>query len=73
VPVKTWISGPGLERFSPEIQGKLQFVDKEFWHPNAESLLILGLAKYHQGEWGDLWKIEPLYLRPSSAEEQWKK
>jgi hypothetical protein len=40
------------------------------WEPQPGSLLRLGLAKFHAGRGDDLWTLEPLYLRPSSAEEK---
>jgi tRNA A37 threonylcarbamoyladenosine modification protein TsaB len=45
----------------------------ETWEPQAESLLLLGLARFRSGQADDLWNVEPLYLRPSSAEENWRK
>jgi hypothetical protein len=47
-------------------------VDEKFWDPEPESLLRLGLVRYRAGERDDIWSLEPLYLRPSAAEEQWK-
>jgi hypothetical protein len=47
-------------------------VEADSLDPRPESLLALGLARYLRGERDDLWGLEPLYLRPSSAEEQWK-
>ena len=38
-----------------------------------ETLLQLGLARYQAGARDDPWALEPLYLRPSSAEEQWQR
>ena len=36
-------------------------------------LLRLGLERYLAGARDDLWTLEPIYLRPSSAEEQWRR
>jgi tRNA A37 threonylcarbamoyladenosine modification protein TsaB len=41
------------------------------WDPRPESILCLGLARYLAGERDDVYALEPLYLRPSSAEEKW--
>jgi tRNA A37 threonylcarbamoyladenosine modification protein TsaB len=40
--------------------------------PRAESLLRLALVRWRAGEREDVYALEPLYLRPSSAEEQWQ-
>jgi hypothetical protein len=33
----------------------------------------MGLEKYQARELDDVWSLEPLYARPSSAEEKWGK
>ena len=47
-------------------------VPAELWDPRPESLLVLGLVRLQRGEVDDVWSVEPLYLRASAAEEQWK-
>jgi tRNA A37 threonylcarbamoyladenosine modification protein TsaB len=42
------------------------------WEPRPESLLALALRRWAAGERDDPFAVEPLYLRPSSAEEQWR-
>jgi len=66
-----WISGPGV-REEDERFRNLSLVDATVREPGPRSLLELGLARLARGEKDDLWKLEPLYLRPSAAEEQWK-
>jgi tRNA threonylcarbamoyladenosine biosynthesis protein TsaB len=68
----TWVSGPGLRRRLMDIPGGERVTPETCWEPRPESLLQLGLARYLQGERDDLHGLEPLYLRPSSAEVQWK-
>lgn len=67
----SWVNGPGLEKF-----GKLLSHDAiappEAWYPQAQSLLQLALARLERGEKDDAFAVEPLYLRPSSAEEKWQ-
>jgi tRNA A37 threonylcarbamoyladenosine modification protein TsaB len=46
-------------------------VPAEEWDPRPESLLRLGLPRFLRGEADDVHSVEPLYLRRSSAEEQW--
>jgi tRNA threonylcarbamoyladenosine biosynthesis protein TsaB len=67
-----WLSGPGLERWEAKLPAGLPVVGRERREPGPEALLRLGLARFEAGERDDLWTVEPLYLRPSSAEEQWQ-
>ena len=48
-------------------------VAEEFWEPGPAALLEIGLERYRRGERDDVLAVEPLYLRPSSAEEQWRR
>jgi tRNA threonylcarbamoyladenosine biosynthesis protein TsaB len=68
-----WATGPGLRGQRQRLPADVPVVDPAAWEPQAESLLCLGLARYRAGARDDLWALEPLYLRPSSAEEQWAK
>jgi tRNA A37 threonylcarbamoyladenosine modification protein TsaB len=45
-------------------------VEPEQWDPHPESLLRIGLVRYESRDLDDPWTLEPLYLRPSSAEEK---
>jgi tRNA threonylcarbamoyladenosine biosynthesis protein TsaB len=69
---RAWVSGPGLRKHEAGLPASLHFVGTEHRDPRPESLLRIGLARYLRGERDDLWTVEPLYLRPSSAEEQWQ-
>jgi tRNA threonylcarbamoyladenosine biosynthesis protein TsaB len=66
-----WVSGPGLEGQESRLHPGQPVVAAGARQPSAESLLHLGLARYRSGEGDDFWTVEPLYLRPSSAEEKW--
>jgi tRNA threonylcarbamoyladenosine biosynthesis protein TsaB len=68
----SWASGPGLRGLRQRLPGSVSVVEPERWDPQAETLLRLGLARYREGARDDLWTLEPLYLRPSAAEEQWR-
>lgn len=67
-----WVTGPGLLKWAPRLPPEIPRVDASLWEIQPASLLHLGLARYRAGERDDPWTLEPLYLRPSSAEEQWK-
>jgi tRNA threonylcarbamoyladenosine biosynthesis protein TsaB len=68
----TWITGPGLRTYGDRLPEEARVVPTEVWNPQAESLLRIGLARYRAGEQDDPWTVEPLYLRPSSAEVKWQ-
>ncbi len=66
-----WVSGPGLRRFAGRCPAGGRLVSAEHWDPRPESLLRIGLERLRSGTVDDPWALEPLYLRPSAAEEQW--
>jgi tRNA threonylcarbamoyladenosine biosynthesis protein TsaB len=68
-PTTVWVSGPGLRGHEHPLPPGTQIVDARLWNPLPESLLQLGLQRYRRGERDEVWSAEPLYLRPSSAEE----
>ena len=65
-----WVSGAGLHRWAARLPAGIPVVDATLWDPQPESLLQLGLRRYSLGDRDDPFALEPLYLRPSSAEEQ---
>jgi tRNA threonylcarbamoyladenosine biosynthesis protein TsaB len=67
-----WVTGPGLLRWASRLPDDVPMVDASLWEPQPASLLRIGLNPYLAGERDDPWTLEPLYLRPSSAEEQWR-
>jgi tRNA threonylcarbamoyladenosine biosynthesis protein TsaB len=67
-----WVSGPGLVKWRAKVPPEVPCVAEEAWNPTVESLLVLGLALYLVGERDNVFALEPLYLRASSAEEQWR-
>ncbi|HTU23053.1 MAG TPA: tRNA (adenosine(37)-N6)-threonylcarbamoyltransferase complex dimerization subunit type 1 TsaB [Gemmataceae bacterium] len=67
-----WVTGPGLHKWAARLPAEVPIVEASLWEPQPASLLGIGLARYRAGQRDDLWTLEPLYLRPSSAEEQWR-
>jgi tRNA threonylcarbamoyladenosine biosynthesis protein TsaB len=67
-----WVSGPGLRPYGSKLPPGSRLLDSAKWDPQAASLLRLGLARFREGRREDPWTLEPLYLRPSAAEEQWQ-
>lgn len=68
-----WITGPGLETFLPHLPTRHLVAPRPDWTPRAVSLHALGLEAFAAGRRDDPFALEPLYLRPSSAEENWRK
>jgi tRNA threonylcarbamoyladenosine biosynthesis protein TsaB len=67
-----WVSGPALRVYATRLPADCPVASADLWDPRPESLLRLGLARYLAGERDDVWTLEPIYLRPSSAEEKWQ-
>jgi tRNA threonylcarbamoyladenosine biosynthesis protein TsaB len=67
-----WVTGPGVRGQEQRLPADARVVDPALRGPQTESLLRLGLARYRAGVRDDVWAVEPLYLRPSSAEETWR-
>jgi tRNA threonylcarbamoyladenosine biosynthesis protein TsaB len=67
-----WVTGPGLEKWEAHLPPGTPIAPRDLGEPQPQSLLLLGLTRYHNGERDDPFIVEPLYLRPSSAEEQWR-
>ena len=67
---ETWVTGPGLHRWAARLPDGVPVADAALWGPQPQSLLRLGWARYTAGERHDPFALEPLYLRPSAAEEQ---
>jgi tRNA threonylcarbamoyladenosine biosynthesis protein TsaB len=66
-----WVSGPGLRKWADRLPAEVPRLTAERWEPLPESMLRLALLRWRGGESDDVLSAEPLYLRPSSAEEQW--
>ena len=81
VPLAVWlarravgasVSGPGVDKYDKEIPTDVSRVAPEFRNPSLATLLELGFEQFQAGQFADPWALEPLYLRPSSAEEKWQ-
>jgi tRNA threonylcarbamoyladenosine biosynthesis protein TsaB len=66
-----WVTGPAVHLYEDRLQA-WPLVESEYRQPIADSLLALGLERLARGDKDDFWKLEPLYLRPSNAEEKWR-
>ena len=82
IPAEAWahdvqpadtVSGPGLDKFAHLVVGRCRVLSGDFRRPVATWIGRLGIEKLKAGLVADLWSVEPLYLRRSSAETQWEK
>ncbi len=69
---RAWVGGPGLVKWHSHLPEGVPYTPQEAWEPGVEALLALGLARLESGQRDDPFVLEPLYLRGSSAEEQWR-
>jgi tRNA threonylcarbamoyladenosine biosynthesis protein TsaB len=72
VPAGSCVIGPGLEKWAAHLPTGCGLAAKDAWFSSPASLLQLGLARLRRSESDDPFGVEPIYLRPSSAEENWK-
>lgn len=64
------VTGPALVRYRALVPPQFQVADESRWWPQAERVLELGLRVSRTGPAPSYWTLEPLYLRPSAAEEK---
>ncbi len=70
LPSDVAVTGPALHVHGKSVPGHICQISPKQWDPRADSLLQIGLPRFHSGERDDVWNLEPIYLRPSSAEEK---
>jgi tRNA threonylcarbamoyladenosine biosynthesis protein TsaB len=70
ITAESWVSGPGLRTFRERLPAQARVPQEASWDPHPKTLLDVGLSRYLRGQLDEVWKVEPLYLRPSSAEEK---
>ena len=72
MPCPAVILGDALARFPEHFPDKdgIAYADEKFWTPQASVIAELGRRAALHGELADPVKLEPLYLRPSEAEQK---
>ncbi len=66
-----WLTGPGLATYSARLSAGCHLAAPELWEPGLAAVLAVGAERYAAGERDEVWSLEPIYGRPSSAEEKW--
>jgi tRNA threonylcarbamoyladenosine biosynthesis protein TsaB len=64
------VTGPAVARWERLIPASCWVVEQERRIPTADSLLALGIRDLAAERFADLHSLEPIYLRPSAAEER---
>jgi tRNA threonylcarbamoyladenosine biosynthesis protein TsaB len=67
----TWVTGPGLLNHAQSLGAAHRQVPSQFWLPKLEPLLESGVDRGTPLSATEVMALEPLYLRPSSAEQKW--
>lgn len=65
------VTGPGLKKLNQQQASDLVTAPAEAWEAGLPGLLHLGLRRFNAQKTESPFSLEPIYLRPSSAEEQW--
>lgn len=63
-------TGPALESLGARLPAGVLDAPRDAWMPTAATVGRLAAAKYAAGCRDDLWKLAPVYLRKSAAEEK---
>ena len=70
LPPGALVTGPALSRWEVRLPPGVIAADLILRQPQAETVGRLALAYCQSGRRDDLWKLAPVYLRPSAAEER---
>jgi tRNA threonylcarbamoyladenosine biosynthesis protein TsaB len=70
LPNDVLVTGPALENLAVRLPPSVRPAPRDGWQPRASTVAQLAAAKFAAGERGDLWRLAPLYVRKSAAEER---
>jgi tRNA threonylcarbamoyladenosine biosynthesis protein TsaB len=66
------VSGPALAKLAKKMPAGVVVTAECDWHPRAATVAALAWGRHLAGVYDDVWKLTPLYLRKSAAEEKWE-
>lgn len=64
------VTGPLMQRIANRLPSSIPTLPAELWHPTAGNVARLAFERHAAGCRDDLWKLVPVYSRPSAAEEK---
>lgn len=64
------IIGPALEKYRELVSVSHHIAEETNWWPRANRVIQLGLHQFYTNPLAEYFMLEPLYLRPSAAEEK---
>jgi hypothetical protein len=69
------VSGPVLSKLVDSLPpgalpAGVTIVDRQFWHPHAKTVALLGADAFARGCETDFWRLVPRYVRQAAAEER---
>jgi tRNA threonylcarbamoyladenosine biosynthesis protein TsaB len=67
------VCGPGLRVAKSWLSEDTPITPESQWDPRLTSLLLVGWERWVRRDCDPVHSLEPLYHRPSSAEEQWRR
>jgi tRNA threonylcarbamoyladenosine biosynthesis protein TsaB len=67
---EAFVSGPGLETYQAQVPENLRVLPPACWRPHARRVALIAERSASQGRVDDVWRLEPLYIRRSAAEEK---
>jgi tRNA threonylcarbamoyladenosine biosynthesis protein TsaB len=70
--VDSAVTGPALSRHLKNVPSGVTVVDAAQWAPRADTLAAIAWQRHLADAYDDVWKLAPLYLRKSAAEEKWE-
>ena len=67
---ESYVAGPMADPLAPQLPAGVTILGSNRSEPLAVFVARHALGRWRAGETDDLWRLAPLYLRPSAAEEQ---
>jgi tRNA threonylcarbamoyladenosine biosynthesis protein TsaB len=64
------VIGPALTKLLDRLPDYVRAPPEQDWMPKAASVGLIALRRFAAGERDDIWRLAPLYLRRSAAEEK---